>query len=100
MGLIVSSWSLSLVLGVPIGAFIGQSLNWRWTFWIFAIMSLVVLLLVFLILLVIQAAIDADLLAREVIEDASRALALGLASWAGWRFWRRISLIARLYAIR
>ncbi|MFB8736102.1 MFS transporter [Bacillus sp. SL00103] len=35
MGLIVSSWSLSLVLGVPIGAFIGQSLNWRWTFWIF-----------------------------------------------------------------
>lgn len=48
MGLIVSSWSLSLVLGVPIGAFIGQSLNWRWTFWIFAIMSLIVLLLVIL----------------------------------------------------
>ncbi len=48
MGLIVSSWSLSLVLGVPIGAFIGQNLNWRWTFWIFAIMSLVVLLLVIL----------------------------------------------------
>ncbi|CAM5366938.1 sugar efflux transporter [Bacillus safensis subsp. safensis] len=48
MGLIVSSWSLSLVLGVPIGAFIGQSLNWRWTFWIFAMMSLVVLLLVIL----------------------------------------------------
>jgi DHA1 family inner membrane transport protein len=48
MGLIVSSWSLSLVLGVPIGAFIGQSLNWRWTFWIFAMMSLIVLLLVIL----------------------------------------------------
>ncbi|WP_429666212.1 MFS transporter [Bacillus gobiensis] len=48
MGLIVSSWSLSLVLGVPIGAFIGQSLNWRWTFWIFAIISLLVLLLIVL----------------------------------------------------
>ncbi|AOZ88947.1 MFS transporter [Bacillus xiamenensis] len=46
MGLIVSSWSLSLVLGVPIGAFIAQSVNWRWTFWLFAIMSLIVLLLV------------------------------------------------------
>lgn len=46
MGLIVSSWSLSLVLGVPIGSFIAQSVNWRWTFWLFAIMSLIVLLLV------------------------------------------------------
>ncbi|KXZ19967.1 MFS transporter [Bacillus atrophaeus] len=46
MGLIVSSWSLALIFGVPLGAFIGGSLNWRWTFWIFAFLGLLVLALV------------------------------------------------------
>lgn len=48
MGLIVSSWSLALIFGVPIGSFIGGVLHWRWTFWIFALMgALVVLLILF-----------------------------------------------------
>ncbi|MCC9022784.1 MFS transporter [Bacillus nakamurai] len=46
MGLIVSSWSLALIFGVPLGSFIGGILNWRWTFWIFAIMAVLVASLV------------------------------------------------------
>lgn len=46
MGLIVSSWSLALIFGVPIGSFIGGVLHWRWTFWIFALMGALVVLLV------------------------------------------------------
>ncbi|MBY8911796.1 MFS transporter [Bacillus sp. YC2] len=42
MGLIVSSWSLALIFGVPFGSFIGGVMNWRWTFWIFAIMAVLV----------------------------------------------------------
>lgn len=48
MGLIVSSWSLALIFGVPIGSFIGGVLNWRWTFWIFAMMSVLVASLIFI----------------------------------------------------
>lgn len=46
MGLIVSSWSLSLILGVPMGAFIGQWLNWRWTFALFSLLGVFVLILI------------------------------------------------------
>ncbi|MBJ8031283.1 MFS transporter [Bacillus cereus group sp. N21] len=46
MGLIVSSWSLSLILGVPLGSFIGQWLNWRWTFAIFSFVGIFVLALI------------------------------------------------------
>lgn len=48
MGLIVSSWSLALIFGVPIGSFIGGVLNWRWTFWIFALMAVLVASLIFI----------------------------------------------------
>ncbi|TCW47563.1 multidrug resistance protein [Bacillus thuringiensis] len=46
MGLIVSSWSLSLILGVPMGSFVGQWLNWRWTFAIFSFLGIFVLALI------------------------------------------------------
>ncbi|MGG0263138.1 MFS transporter [Bacillus mycoides] len=46
MGLIVSSWSLSLILGVPMGAFIGQWLNWRWTFALFSLLGVFVSILI------------------------------------------------------
>lgn len=48
MGLIVSSWSLALIFGVPLGSFIGGVLHWRWTFWIFALMGVFVVLLILL----------------------------------------------------
>ncbi|MGG1419922.1 MFS transporter [Bacillus subtilis] len=48
MGLIVSSWSLALIFGVPLGSFIGGVLHWRWTFWIFALMGVLVVLLILL----------------------------------------------------
>ncbi|TYS23389.1 MFS transporter [Bacillus subtilis] len=48
MGLIVSSWSLALIFGVPLGSFIGGVLHWRWTFWIFALMGILVVLLILL----------------------------------------------------
>lgn len=48
MGLIVSSWSLALILGVPLGSFTGGVLHWRWTFWIFALMGVLVVLLILL----------------------------------------------------
>ncbi|MCR1992206.1 MFS transporter [Bacillus subtilis] len=48
MGLIVSSWSLALIFGVPLGSFIGGVLHWRWTFWIFALMGVSVVLLILL----------------------------------------------------
>ncbi|WP_257234800.1 MFS transporter [Streptomyces sp. JV178] len=47
MGIIVSSWSLSLVLGVPMGSFVGGWVGWRWTFGLLAILgALVTLVLV------------------------------------------------------
>ncbi|MFF2331289.1 MULTISPECIES: MFS transporter [unclassified Streptomyces] len=39
MGVIVSSWSLSLVLGVPLGSFVGQWANWRWTFGLLSVLG-------------------------------------------------------------
>jgi predicted MFS family arabinose efflux permease len=43
MGILVSSWSLSLVLGVPMGSFIGQWLGWRWTFVLLSLLGALVL---------------------------------------------------------
>ena len=43
MGIVVSSWSLSLVLGVPFGSFIGQWANWRWTFGLLSILGVLVI---------------------------------------------------------
>ncbi|MFD4134898.1 MFS transporter [Streptomyces goshikiensis] len=42
MGILVSSWSISLVLGVPMGSFIGQWANWRWTFGMLSILGVFV----------------------------------------------------------
>ncbi|KAB2345302.1 MFS transporter [Actinomadura rudentiformis] len=44
MGIVVSSWSLSLVLGVPVGAYIGQWTGWRWTFGVLSILGAFVML--------------------------------------------------------
>ncbi|MFD3336391.1 MFS transporter [Streptomyces sp. NPDC058700] len=49
MGILVSSWSLSLVLGVPMGSFVGEWAGWRWTFGLLAILGALV---VFVLLLV------------------------------------------------
>ncbi|MFH8993203.1 MFS transporter [Streptomyces sp. NPDC017940] len=43
MGILVSSWSLSLVLGVPMGSFIGQWAGWRWTFVVLSFLGALVL---------------------------------------------------------
>ncbi|MEU1277826.1 MFS transporter [Streptomyces sp. NPDC005805] len=43
MGIIVSSWSLSLVLGVPLGSFIGEWAGWRWAFGLLAVLGLLVI---------------------------------------------------------
>jgi predicted MFS family arabinose efflux permease len=43
MGILVSSWSLSLVLGVPMGSFIGQWAGWRWTFGLLTLLGGLVL---------------------------------------------------------
>ncbi|WP_308299736.1 MFS transporter [Streptomyces sp. CJ_13] len=42
MGILVSSWSISLVLGVPMGSFIGQWANWRWTFGMLSVLGVFV----------------------------------------------------------
>ncbi|MEV0416412.1 MFS transporter [Streptomyces sp. NPDC050448] len=42
MGILVSSWSISLVLGVPVGSFIGQWANWRWTFGLLSVLGVFV----------------------------------------------------------
>ncbi|MDL5203964.1 MFS transporter [Streptomyces sp. ALI-76-A] len=44
MGVLVSSWSLALVLGVPMGAFVGQWVGWRWTFGLLSLLGVLVLL--------------------------------------------------------
>lgn len=43
MGILVSSWSLALVLGVPIGSFVGQWAGWRWTFGLLSLLGVLVL---------------------------------------------------------
>ncbi len=45
MGVVVSSWSLSLVLGVPMGSFVGQWASWRSTFGMLAILGVLVVCL-------------------------------------------------------
>ncbi|MFE0098937.1 MFS transporter [Streptomyces sp. NPDC059009] len=42
MGILVSSWSLSLVLGVPMGSFVGGWVGWRWTFGLLSILGALV----------------------------------------------------------
>lgn len=42
MGVVVSSWSLSLVLGVPVGSFVGQWAGWRSTFGLLAVLGTLV----------------------------------------------------------
>jgi len=49
MGLVVSSWALSLIIGIPLGSFINQWLNWRWTFWCLSIAGLIVTVFLFMI---------------------------------------------------
>ncbi len=48
MGILVSSWSISLVLGVPLGSFIGQWANWRWTFGLLSVLGVFVALVLLL----------------------------------------------------
>lgn len=43
MGIVVSSWSLSLVLGVPMGDFVGQRIGWRWTFGLLSVLGVLVI---------------------------------------------------------
>ncbi|WNZ10575.1 MFS transporter [Streptomyces sp. 11x1] len=43
MGIVVSSWSLSLVLGVPTGDFVGQRVGWRWTFGLLCVLGVLVI---------------------------------------------------------
>lgn len=43
MGIVVSSWSLSLVLGVPMGDFVGQRVGWRWTFGLLSVLGVLVI---------------------------------------------------------
>ncbi|QFR02705.1 MFS transporter [Streptomyces phaeolivaceus] len=43
MGIVVSSWSLSLVLGVPMGDFVGQRVGWRWTFGLLTVLGVLVI---------------------------------------------------------
>jgi MFS transporter, DHA1 family, inner membrane transport protein len=42
MGIVVSSWSLSLVFGVPMGSFVGGWADWRWTFGLLAVLGALV----------------------------------------------------------
>ncbi|MEV7597155.1 MFS transporter [Kitasatospora sp. NPDC089797] len=42
MGIIVSSWSFSLVVGVPMGSFVGQWSGWRAAFGLLAVLGAVV----------------------------------------------------------
>jgi DHA1 family inner membrane transport protein len=42
MGIVVSSWSISLVLGVPMGSFLGQWAGWRWTFGLLSVLGALV----------------------------------------------------------
>ncbi|MFE8702439.1 MFS transporter [Cytobacillus sp. FJAT-54145] len=46
MGIIVSSWSLSLVFGVPIGAIIGDWYSWRWVFIFFVVLGVLAMILI------------------------------------------------------
>lgn len=45
MGIVLSGWSLSLIVGIPLGAYIGEVLHWRWTFILLGILSIVVSIL-------------------------------------------------------
>ncbi|MFK0259466.1 MFS transporter [Streptomyces sp. NPDC090445] len=42
MGILVSSWSISLVVGVPMGSLIGQWAGWRWTFGLLSVLGVFV----------------------------------------------------------
>ncbi|WCD89742.1 Inner membrane transport protein YdhP [Streptomyces xanthophaeus] len=42
MGILVSSWSISLVVGVPLGSFVGEAAGWRWTFGLLSVLGVFV----------------------------------------------------------
>ncbi|MBB6451739.1 putative MFS family arabinose efflux permease [Salirhabdus euzebyi] len=47
MGIVLSGWSLALIVGIPLGAFIGEVLHWRWIFILIGIISVAVSFLTF-----------------------------------------------------
>ncbi|MGW0330779.1 MFS transporter [Streptomyces sp. NPDC003011] len=49
MGVLVSSWSLALVLGVPMGSLVGQWAGWRWVFALLSLLGVLVLGAMFLV---------------------------------------------------
>ncbi len=44
LGLLASGLTVSTVVGVPFGTFVGQQLGWRWAFWLVAILGTLALL--------------------------------------------------------
>lgn len=44
LGLLATGLTVSTVIGVPLGTFIGQQLGWRWAFWLVAILGTLALL--------------------------------------------------------
>ncbi|MFD7165228.1 MFS transporter [Streptomyces violascens] len=70
MGILVSSWSISLVLGVPMGSFIGQWANWRWTFGLLSVLGVFV---AFVLLLARTGARPADAETPGPADDAPSA---------------------------
>jgi MFS transporter, DHA1 family, inner membrane transport protein len=40
MGTVLSGWSLSLIIGIPLGAYIGEMLHWRWIFLIIGLLGI------------------------------------------------------------
>ncbi|MBM7662594.1 putative MFS family arabinose efflux permease [Bacillus mesophilus] len=42
MGIVLSGWSLSLILGIPLGAYIGDLYHWRWTFILIGLLSIII----------------------------------------------------------
>jgi predicted MFS family arabinose efflux permease len=45
MGIVLSGWSLSLILGIPFGAYISEILDWRWTYILIGVLGIMVSLL-------------------------------------------------------
>lgn len=43
LGLLASGLTVSTVVGVPFGTFVGQQLGWRWAFWLVALLGVLAL---------------------------------------------------------
>ena len=99
---VVAGFTISTVIGVPVGSFVGDAFGWRITFWLVTVMGLVSLIVLGAIFPSVEGTRYAGFKARfSPVLKPSIALSLGtITMWAisTWAFYTYIAPLLNHYA--